>query len=384
MVTLILLIRFVMNMIQIRRQIAKHGVQKSGNYSLVFIADNEVSFSFFNYIFPAQSDYANGAMDRDIFLHETVHAKEKHSIDILFIELCKIFLWFNPFVFLYKRAFQLNHEFIADDVVISNNKDVFNYQSLLLSKITQVPVSQLVSSSNYSITKKRFIMMTKKTNQVKSFFLKLGIIPIVVVIIFGFSKKVVAKKIIQKNIAAKVVVQDTNSQGISQAEFDDYQTAMKNALITRNGKTNISIAKLGGSRNANKYAGMYRRMSPEQKAQVAALKVPPPPPPYPYIKGAPINPPQPPKYIAGNRNISKEQYESFTYTLRSTWSRKDLSNGKYERGYSLTKESLEKLYPLYQKMSEEQKVGFVKIPAPDELSSNNSKIFITPSDKIFN
>lgn len=85
MVTLILLIRFVMNMIQIRRQITKHGVQKSGNYLLVLIPDNEVSFSFFNYIFPAQDDYANGTM---IFSCTKASMQRRSTVSIFYSLNC--------------------------------------------------------------------------------------------------------------------------------------------------------------------------------------------------------------------------------------------------------------------------------------------------------
>ncbi|ANI89424.1 hypothetical protein A9P82_09015 [Arachidicoccus ginsenosidimutans] len=521
-VTLILLIRFVMNMAQINRLIRKNVVQKFADYSLVLVPNNAVSFSFFNYIFPAESDYENGQIEHSIFLHEMVHARKMHSIDILFMELCKVFLWFNPSIFLYKRAIQLNHEFLADEVVVENN-NVVNYQNLLLSKITQIPISQLVSSSNYSITKKRFIMMTKRTKRIKAMCLKLGIIPVAGIMIFGFSKKVVTnpKATAQKDFSETVVPFATNDENDSDI-VSAYKT-LYNSIIQKGKADNgyDSIHYDGSRSQFLRLQSMYQSMDASQKAKVGTDTLPifaiialdnphtypkqqrptetqikkwsahpelwaiwynderikntdlknysknelahyrvdalaeyirpkmgynveihiydqahyeestkgyqrwqdpirgtefhkipitktviengvkksftpptvvkdanykvPSPPPYPYIKGKPINPPMPPKYIVSKDNISEEQYESFTYMLRSTWSRKDLPNGKYERGYNIDKETLEKLYPLYEKMSAEQKVGIIKIPSPDELkSSSDNKIFIIPSIRLIN
>ena len=283
-VTFILLVRFAMNLYRVRELIIKNQINKHDGYSLVIVPDNTVSFSFFRYIFPAIDDYENGSMNQEIFLHESVHAEEMHSLDILFIELMKVFLWLNPFVFLYKKAIQLNHEFIADDVVVRYN-NVGNYQHLLLSKIIQTPLSQLVSSSNYSITKKRFIMMTKKTNRRKSLWLKVSTIPVLGLLFIFFANKKAEAKNITGN-STTTTYQDTAKEGITQAAFDDYQTTVKRALVTRrNGMTDVSFTKIGGGNNMNKYAHLYQKMSPEQKRKaVFAIKLAPPPPPPPARK----------------------------------------------------------------------------------------------------
>lgn len=271
-ITLIFLVRFVMNMYQIRKQIVSRKIEKFSDYSLVIIPDNEVSFSFFNYIFPAQSDYANGTMNSDIFLHETAHAKEKHSIDILFIELCKVFLWLNPFVFLYKKTIQLNHEFIADDVVVGQNKDVFNYQSLLLSKITQFPISQLVSTSNYSITKKRFIMMNKKTSRIRMMCLKIGVIPIVGILVFGFGKKVVASPKV-------ATTQDFNEISFTTNNDDSdivssYKTLYNSMIQKGKNQKGYDTLHYNGSRNAFlNLQRMYKSMNASQKSKVDSLPI---------------------------------------------------------------------------------------------------------------
>src|SRR5690606_1935904 len=59
---------------------------------------------------------------------------------------------------------KLNHEFLADQKVNETFKEVVQYQKLLLQKAVGnlVPIA---SNLNYSITKKRFVMMTKNQSK---------------------------------------------------------------------------------------------------------------------------------------------------------------------------------------------------------------------------
>jgi beta-lactamase regulating signal transducer with metallopeptidase domain len=69
-------------------------------------------------------------------------------------------VWFNLIFIFYKRAIQLNHEFLADEKVVKSHNDVPFYQNLLISK-ANANSTYYSSNLNYSVTKKRLIMMTK-------------------------------------------------------------------------------------------------------------------------------------------------------------------------------------------------------------------------------
>ncbi|UKB79840.1 M56 family metallopeptidase [Chryseobacterium sp. MEBOG07] len=106
----------------------------------------------------------NDTIDPRIFLHEKTHIEQKHSIDVLFLNILKIFTWFNPVLFLYKKAVITNHEFLADEAVMKSNYNIKEYQSLILEEILSHQNPPLTHSFNFNNTKKRFIMMkTKKT-----------------------------------------------------------------------------------------------------------------------------------------------------------------------------------------------------------------------------
>jgi hypothetical protein len=118
---------------------------------LVLIEEKIAPFSFWNYIFLNKSIYQTKGIESDILLHELTHVKQKHTWDILFVELFLIVFWWNPILYLYKKAIQLNHEFLADREVLAHTQ-VPTYQQLLLQNATGNAL-YLTSSSTFSITK---------------------------------------------------------------------------------------------------------------------------------------------------------------------------------------------------------------------------------------
>ncbi|MDZ7756486.1 M56 family metallopeptidase [Rhodohalobacter sp.] len=111
----------------------------------------------------------------EVLNHELTHARQKHSLDILFVEFLKVIFWFNPLLYLYKHAIALNHEYLADEAVISKGTVIENYQRMLLKTMEGSAVHGLVSSLNFSLTKRRLQMMTQSKTRVK-FLLKLAML----------------------------------------------------------------------------------------------------------------------------------------------------------------------------------------------------------------
>lgn len=79
------------------------------NSKIVLIDQDVTPHSFLDYIFVNRKAYKSGSIQQEIFIHELAHVKQKHSWDILFFEIMQIFCWFNPVLFLYRRAILLNH-----------------------------------------------------------------------------------------------------------------------------------------------------------------------------------------------------------------------------------------------------------------------------------
>ena len=103
---------------------------KQGGY---FIHENDnyaLPFSFFNHILINPKYLKQEEID-DILSHEQVHIRERHWIDLLIIELLTVIFWFNPFIWLFELAIKQNHEYLADQGVISRGHSPVRYQALL-------------------------------------------------------------------------------------------------------------------------------------------------------------------------------------------------------------------------------------------------------------
>ena len=149
------------------------------------VSDSYSAFSFFNSIF-----IGDKIADEDIsqiIEHEKVHVREKHSLDILVIELLKIPFWFNPFIFIYQRELILVHEYEAD-AVVSPKVSTKEYYLNLLSQTFEVPKSVLINSfSKQSILKQRIAMITKNKSPKTAMWNYLIIVPILCALVLYVS-----------------------------------------------------------------------------------------------------------------------------------------------------------------------------------------------------
>lgn len=114
-----------------------------------------------------------------ILAHELIHVKQKHSIDLLWFEVLKIALWFNPLVYIYKGYLTQVHEYIADQNAIKtvNKKD---YYQRLLQQIFDVKSLPFINPFfKQSLIKKRIIMLQKSKSKPVYLIKYLLLIPII-------------------------------------------------------------------------------------------------------------------------------------------------------------------------------------------------------------
>ena len=172
---MVLLIRYLIRIIRIVILIQKNQVIKTVPFKLV-ILENECSpFSFFNYIFISRQMQNMEGYNRMI-RHEEEHLQQGHSVDVLIIELLKVFQWFNPFVWMLGHAIRENHEYLADRAVLESGTDRGYYKKLLLSQITGGQLL-LTNNFNYSLIKNRFKMMSKiKSSKIANIKIIIGVL----------------------------------------------------------------------------------------------------------------------------------------------------------------------------------------------------------------
>ena len=178
------LFRFVKNINDITSRIKRNPIVKYNNSKLVLVDEKILPHTFLNTIFINKSDYENRNIEDELYTHELTHVTQKHTLDVLFIEIIKCFFWFNPILIFYKKAIQLNHEFLADEKVVNSYNNIPVYQSLLLSKANEKQPYYLASNLNYLVTKKRLIMMSKKTPISIAILKKVALTPVIAGLIF--------------------------------------------------------------------------------------------------------------------------------------------------------------------------------------------------------
>ncbi|NER13586.1 hypothetical protein GWK08_09070 [Leptobacterium flavescens] len=191
---IVLLFRFLRNVAVISKRIKENPKIRSGSATIVLLGEEVLPHTFLNYIFINRDDFEAEKIEEELFTHELTHVKERHTLDILFVELFQIVFWFNPILIFLKRSVRLNHEFIADDTVINSHKNIPEYQHILLDIASWGNNNSLSSNINYSLTKKRFNMMARKSSRLTRAILKISVIPLLTVFVFLFADVVIGQE----------------------------------------------------------------------------------------------------------------------------------------------------------------------------------------------
>ena len=143
-------------------------------------------FSWMKYIVISQTDLdENGT---DILIHEEAHIRNRHSWDLLLVELCVWLQWFNPAAWLLKQELQNVHEYEADEAVLRQGIDAKRYQMLLIKKAVGARLYSIANSFNHSSLKKRITMMIRKKSNPWARAKYLYVLPLAAVTVAAFAR----------------------------------------------------------------------------------------------------------------------------------------------------------------------------------------------------
>lgn len=254
----IFLLRFGLNLFKIIKKIRGNKKVHHLKAIVVLVEDHILPHTFWNYIFINKTAYEKGTIEEELFTHELTHVTQKHTFDVLFIELLQAVFWINPLFIFLKKAIQLNHEFLADETVINTHKNTLQYQHLLLNKAAWNNEYYLASNLNYSLTKKRLKMMTTQSSKTIIWLKKLAVMPLLASFIFLFAERVEAQE--KQEIIETIYEQTDNQEKISESEiYKKYY--YKNLTIQRKDKNGKYLIK------------KYNELNDEEKSRL----MPPPP-----------------------------------------------------------------------------------------------------------
>lgn len=136
---------------------------REDDFWLVMLPNSKAAFSFLNYVFLGEQIEQNS--QKAIIKHELIHVKQKHSYDLLFFELLKILMWFNPFVYVYQKQLATLHEYIADSEAIKQESKASMYQNLLEQIFDTNTINFTNTFFKKSLIKKRITMLSKNKSK---------------------------------------------------------------------------------------------------------------------------------------------------------------------------------------------------------------------------
>lgn len=181
--------RFLFRIIQLLLLVRKNPVQLMDGFKLVVLEKEISPFSFLVYVFVSHSFSKKEGYERMI-AHELEHVKQGHSFDVIILELLTVFQWFNPFMWMLNRAIRENHEYLADNAVLTSGVNRGDYKKILLEQFVG---DQLVITNNfnYSLIKSRIKMMSKiKSSKLAITKISIGVlVAVALVIAFACEQK---------------------------------------------------------------------------------------------------------------------------------------------------------------------------------------------------
>ena len=165
------------------------------NYPVRLIRGDVSPFSFWRSIYVNPSKLSASDLEK-VLEHEQVHVNEWHTLDILLAELSTVFYWFNPGIWLMKKAVKENIEFITDRKILQKGVDSKQYQYSLLNVSMAGSANKLVNNFNISTIKKRIVMMNAKRSSRLNLGRYIFVAPAVIILllVFSISKADVAKR----------------------------------------------------------------------------------------------------------------------------------------------------------------------------------------------
>ena len=185
----IALLRIIISLIKIRRLAKNNPIEQLDNIHFVNTNEPGTPFSFFRWLFWNRKIELRSEKGEQIFRHELFHIKQKHSWDIMYMELLAVIFWINPFFHLMKKESKAIHEFLADQFAVTENTK-WQYAELLLMQVLNTN-QQLVNPFFHNQIKRRIAMITTSKKPSYQYLRKLMVFPVaaIVIALFAFSYK---------------------------------------------------------------------------------------------------------------------------------------------------------------------------------------------------
>ena len=296
--------RFAIQLVSIARLRLKSQLSEINGQQVYLLPQVASPFSFFKMIFIHPQSHSVEETS-EIMAHESTHARQMHTVDVLISEMVTIICWFNPFVWLLKREVRYNLEYLADQNVITAGFDTKRYQYHLLGLAQHSSNIYLYNSFNMLHLKNRILMMNKKRSTRIGIAKYMMFIPLSAAIMLGSNFDAVAsvsdllvaddvvnniiaesnEKVVLKGVVvdstgepiagASVVYKQGNTGTITDSKGNFSLEIPKGATITASysGYTSTTYKK-NGSRTETVQSGIPSKTYKDNGAKFVTIKLP--------------------------------------------------------------------------------------------------------------
>ncbi len=253
-ICVLILVKIGIEIASFYNRIRKHNQQKEADFTLIHSNTTENPFSFFHYIVINPHLFSEAELQH-ILTHESIHVKQKHSIDVLLGKLfCAVF-WVNPIIWLYRKAMLQNLEFIADSETFQQIENKYEYQITLLKVVTHQHDLSITNQFYQSLIKKRIVMLHTNQSHKRNAWKYATILPLLLGFMLLFQIETVAQvkesKIEETNYAvstnySSILTKNTTDKELRELEksFSDEKYKLKISKVKRNKNGEIIEIKL--------------------------------------------------------------------------------------------------------------------------------------------
>jgi TonB-dependent SusC/RagA subfamily outer membrane receptor len=266
LISFILFISLLLSLNKIFAIITTHTVQLIERIRFINTNAEGTPFSFFNFVFWNEQIDLQTETGQQIFRHELVHIKEKHTLDKLMMELIMTFCWSNPFFWLIRRELQLIHEFIADKKAIGE-QGAAALAAMILSSSYPTQFNSVTNQFFQTSIKRRLAMLAKIQNPRLNYVSRVLALPILLATVLAFTvrtKNIVAttgklKKEITVVIDAAHGMQDGHFSGARDGNVFEDEIVLSIARKIEQLNTSNQV-KIVLTRPSQEYVDLHKRV----------------------------------------------------------------------------------------------------------------------------
>jgi hypothetical protein len=253
-ISIVIILKIGVELASFYNKIRKHNKQKTTDFTLIHSTTTENPFSFFHYIVINPNLFSEAELQH-ILTHESIHVKQKHSIDVLLGKLFCALFWVNPIIWLYRKAMLQNLEFIADNETFQQIENKYEYQKTLLKVVTHQHDLSITNQFYQSLIKKRIVMLHTNQSHKKNAWKYATILPLLVGFMLLFQIETVAQVKENSEVAAyavaevsfsSILTKNTTDKELRELEktFSDEKYKLKISKVKRNKEGEIIGIKL--------------------------------------------------------------------------------------------------------------------------------------------